>query len=881
MAAGRRRPPFIAAAFTCLLAGGVAVHGSGPASAATLLTWDAEVVRVLDGDTFEARIDGDPDIVVVRVAGLNTNETYSEDARDPECHSEAAKTRLDALIGGETVELRARSASSESLGRSLRHVFTGSTNVAAVMLQEGWGLPLMFAEEPDYATSNTDAARVAITSGLRVWDPDACGSSPAASIEMVTHYDASGVDDDNPNGEWVQLRNTGTSSVSLTGWQLRDAGLPRWSFPSGSSIPAGGRIRIYVGVGTNTSTSFYMGHTVSMLSNTADGMFLHDEDFDIRAYDMWPCAGTCGPIDSLIIDAVNFDAPGDDLTNPNGEWFTIRNIGQTVVDLQDWLIETPPYQATSIASRPIAPNGVLTVYMGSGTNTTSKMYLGKSSGILNNAGDKVWISTPARDIADCAAWGNITCPVQALGSRIELTVNWDAAGDDTTNPNGEWVNLTNISTTSLDIGGFKLESPPHSYTVPTGTKIAAGARLRVYVGTGSATATALYWGKSSGFLDNGGDIVRLRDRTGRVVRSFEYPCAGVCGPPPAPFVIDEVRANAAGADATNPNGEWIRIRNVSTRTLDLRDWQILAGTKQLNPTASRTVAPGGVITVYIGPGTNSTTSMYWQQSSGILANEGGDVRLLSPHRDLADCAAWGTGSCPTPVGRAGSIDVTVRYDAAGDDLVNPNGEWVNVSNTGSASIDLTGMQLSTPGHVYTFPSMSLAAGGRVRVFVGSGANSSSLRYWGIDYGVFGNTGDWVSLLDPLGLEIRSFQWPCGGGRCGPIPDLEIDEVIADAPGDDGTNPNGEQVRILNAGSVAVDLRDWSLESSPHVFDFATSAVLDPGDTMTVRIGSGTATSSTRYWGFSSGILNNTGDSVRLVTPAGDAADCAAWGSGSC
>jgi len=878
---GRRRlTAVLSVAAIGVVAVTVATPPASPVAAGGWLTWSAEDVRVLDGDTFEARIDGSSSFTVVRVAGLNTNETWVDDPRDAECLSNEAGDRLRNWIEGATVELRARSASSSSLDRALRHVFVGSTNVATTMLAEGWGLPLRFQSEPDWALTNAAAAQTAAASGAGIWNPTLCGVGPAASVEFVTQYDAAGIDTSNPNGEWVQVRNRAGSPLSLAGWQLRDTGIGRWSFPSGFTLAPNGRVRVHVGAGTNTNSDLYMGNSTSILSNIADGMFLHDPNFNIRAFDMWPCDGNCGLIDPLIIDKVQYNAPGNDILNPNGEWVRIRNVGQNVVDLQDWFFETPPYQMTSIASRPIAPNGTLTIFMGTGSNTSSTMYLGRPTGILSNSGDIVALRTPHRDLADCFAWGSIECAQQALGSRLDLTVNWNAAGNDLTNPNGEWVNISNLSGDTIDLGGFEIESPPHVYRFPAGTTVASGGRLRLRVGQGANTSTTHYWGKTRGLLDNGGDTVRLLDPSGAVVRSFSYPCPDRCGPIPGPLVIDEVHENAPGDDTTNPNGEWIRIRNVSTRTIDLRDWQIFSTPYQLNPTASRPMAPNGTVTIFVGRGTNDNDTLYWQQNSGILRNTGDSVVLLSPHRDVADCVTWGTGSCPTVTSPSGLMDMTVRWNAAGDDLANPNGEWVNVTNRSNGSIDLSGMLLSTPGHVFEFPAINLGSGQRVRVYIGRGTSAGMRQHWNLDYGIFGNGGDWVALTDDKGQEIRAVTWPCSA-PCGPIEDLRIREVRYNAAGNDTTNPNGEFVVVANEGTTSVDLRDWSIESSPHVFDFDLSSVLDPGETYTVYIGPGSTTTTVGHWGHEWGVLNNTGDSVRLMTPYGDVAECVRWGSGSC
>ena len=46
-------------------------------------------------------------------------------------------------------------------------------------------------------------------------------------------------------------------------------------------------------------------------------------------------------------------------------------------------------------------------------------------------------------------------------------------------------------------------------------------------------------------------------------------------------------------------------------------------------------------------------------------------------------------------------------------------------------------------------------------------------------------------------------------------------------------------------------------------------------------GSGTDSASTRYWGFSTSILANSGDLVRLIAPTGDVTSCVSWGSAGC
>lgn len=391
--------------------------------AVALKSWTAQVVRIVDGDTVEVTIGNDPEVIVVRIAGLQTNEVFYYDPRPSECYSAEATQRLTELLSGKRVELLARSESSKSYGRPIRHVLVGGKNVARTMLREGFGIPVAFNEEPDFEFENTNQALLAARDKIGVWDDDYCGVGPAqnAKIEMMTNYDAPGDDSENINGEYVQLRNRGTQTIGFNGWQIRDTALRRFEIPSGYTLAPGGRLRIFVGQGTNTSDKIFLGQTIPILGNVADGIFLYDSDFDIRAYDMWPCAETCPVPDPLSIEKVNYDAPGDDLENPNGEYIRLRNNGSKTIDFQDWMLEVPPIQLTSVASRKIAPGQSLTIYIGKGTNTSSKMYLQQSAGILNNSQHLVVLYDPERAVVDCDARGEKFCPsIQQAGSSLGI-----------------------------------------------------------------------------------------------------------------------------------------------------------------------------------------------------------------------------------------------------------------------------------------------------------------------------------------------------------------------------------------------------------------------------------------------------------------------------
>lgn len=98
----------------------------------------AVVTRIVDGDTFEASVDGRP--VDVRLLNIDTPETKDPDA-DVECLGPEAAARLAALIPvGSTVELAYDEERTDRWGRTLAGVYDAEDRlVNAELAREGLG----------------------------------------------------------------------------------------------------------------------------------------------------------------------------------------------------------------------------------------------------------------------------------------------------------------------------------------------------------------------------------------------------------------------------------------------------------------------------------------------------------------------------------------------------------------------------------------------------------------------------------------------------------------------------------------------------------------------------------------------------------------------
>lgn len=125
---------------------------------------------------------------------------------------------------------------------------------------------------------------------------------------------------------------------------------------------------------------------------------------------------------------------------------------------------------------------------------------------------------------------------------------------------------------------------------------------------------------------------------------------------------------------------------------------------------------------------------------------------------------WSEDMC----GPAASVSLeisAINYDAPGDDTLNLNGEWIEISNVGAVRVDLTGWAVKdeSASNRYLFSSgFGLGPGVTVRLHTGCGQDASTAIYWcNTGSAVWNNSGDTVFLLDPAGNIALSRSYPGG------------------------------------------------------------------------------------------------------------------------
>ena len=84
--------------------------------------------------------------------------------------------------------------------------------------------------------------------------------------------------------------------------------------------------------------------------------------------------------------ASNFDAPGNDNNNENGEWVRIKNVCASGKGIGGWKIHdyNRNHTYTFAAGLRIGARKTVTLYTGKGSNTRAKRYWGMGSAVWNN-----------------------------------------------------------------------------------------------------------------------------------------------------------------------------------------------------------------------------------------------------------------------------------------------------------------------------------------------------------------------------------------------------------------------------------------------------------------------------------------------------------------
>lgn len=124
----------------------------------------------------------------------------------------------------------------------------------------------------------------------------------------------------------------------------------------------------------------------------------------------------------------------------------------------------------------------------------------------------------------------------------------------------------------------------------------------------------------------------------------------------------------------------------------------------------------------------------------------------------------------------------------------------------------------------------------------------------------GNIGVWSCR------DVQTADQPDGSSGGGSI---AIAAIHADAPGNDHDNLNQEYIVFENTGNSSIDLSGWTIsDEADHRFVLPQGTELGVGEQLTVYTGSGSNTDAEVYWGSSSAVWNNGGDTITVSNDQG-------------
>lgn len=136
---------------------------------------EAQIIKVVDGDTVTVSIDGMNE--TVRIIGINTPETV--DPRKPiECFGQKASDKAKEVLTGKTVQLEPDITQGEldKYNRLLRYIWfeNGAVDFGAMMIQEGYAYEYTYGTPYAYQAKYKEFQKEAEQNKRGLWEDNAC-----------------------------------------------------------------------------------------------------------------------------------------------------------------------------------------------------------------------------------------------------------------------------------------------------------------------------------------------------------------------------------------------------------------------------------------------------------------------------------------------------------------------------------------------------------------------------------------------------------------------------------------------------------------------------------------------------------------------------------
>ena len=544
-----------------------------------------------------------------------------------------------------------------------------------------------------------------------------------------------------------------------------------------------------------------------------------------------------------------------------GDWIELTNTGATATDLSGLVLkDNDDTHAFTIpaGTAPLEPGGFyiadVDAAFGLGGGDSARLFAADGATLLDSY---TWTAHAATTYGRCP---DGTGEFRATTSSTRGSANDCSVPPPTTirinevessgGTPGDWIELTNVGATSVDISGLVLKDndDSHAFTVPAATTLAAGAFVAFDVesafGLGGADAARLFAADGTTLLDSytwtahaGTTYGRCPDGAGGFAETVAASkgAANDCASVELPAVVINEVESSGGTP-----GDWVELLNTGSAAADVSGWQV----KDNDPShtfalpAGTTIPAGGYYIADVDPvfglGAADTAQLLLPDGATVV-----DAFSWTAH------AATTYGRCPDGTGPFVTTATPTRgaaNDCAGAPLpaltINEvessggtPGDWIELRNTGGTAIDASGFLLkdNDDSHVLAIPAGTTIAAGAywvadVEAAFGLGSADSARLYladgttlldsytWtahaATTYGRCPDgTGEFATTTEPTkgsvnacAGDVVALTWPGGP-----------DTAAVDVEGYFGTNLSGLAYEAATDSSPAVL---WAVKNGP-------------------------------------------------------------------
>ena len=701
----------------------------------------------------------------------------------------------------------------------------------------------------------------------------------------------------------------------------------------------------------------------------------------------------------------------DNGTWPDGEWVEIYNSGNSTVDVRDWYI-------TNKASKTLYLNSTTIVdYDSADSNSwelspdeymvVSRNGLSNYMFYLANSNDNISLFTDSGTQVDQATWsssssGNSLEEDTANPTNDWVPTNTPSPGANNTNatvigpdlypsdliinevmanswpsddneiwPGGEWVEVLNSGTTTIDLNGWSLEDAAgnslefdgnhligYSNDTALNTILPGETRILAVNGSGNSgvlnngvETLSLIWPNGTkaqqvGWTDTEAGFSLVESSTSQYWEYAAYPSLNQSNPlpfsqiasTPSPIEFAEILSNSSSDGDAFPDGEWIELFNAGTSTVDLTGWSIIDGMGNVT-----FLDPGTLVFNQTQGSTNIDTegrrlvqfsgdTELWDYYNQIMLrdNTGAVVDSAWYTTDYGQNISWVPAEIrsdpwvPTAWMTPGQPDMgdtpstgvvvftEIFPDAVGSDTQQwPLGEWVEIYNNGTTPLDVGGWKMQAAGrtltlHQYNMPlqSTSIIQPGGVALIALNGTTSFYLKHTTPDSivlkdlnGDVVDTASWITTVEGESLvapnSTHAGAGPNGNGastgtdwiqsawatpgEVNPVwpeytesDDLIVTEILASCS-DDSVNPTEDWIEVMNNGSQDLNLSRWRIDTADNRVFFRTSSMWSQSNSSMVL-----APLERAVLLMEDDVFSGQGDSFELSNPDGELIHTIAW-----